>query len=696
METRRIILSSGRMNRKGYRIPIENISYDDYLANPVMLAEHEYDQNIGHMTDIRVENGKLTALPVFATTELGQRYAKLYAERGINAVSIGGWVKLNAERTEATSFDLWECSLVSVPADPGAVAIEGGAVLSAEQSIDKLSGISEEVRKEKEAQGFEFVTLNCMDEMTDDNGCDSHSADSDIVDDIIGDNHKSNLSASAEQNKTNKIMEDNKDKVVDQTTQAQGNDNLAAPASAPGAEDNVKMNTDDTASNKSQDKLGLNPNMKTMEMPKHNVTGQRASLSALLKDKGMDGVMEMVNQGNDAEKLYVFDAIRNTSAGQVFFNKLGIHVETNSGKIVRVDAETYMKNRESLSAPLYEVHKLSMQGNAQLDASTDFIADPSLDRISFASMVFLKLFPANLWVNRMPLLPATIIKGNVGVVYANVDFDSTVTTQPAQYNASVTPATVEAKQDIPVSMQIYEHNLAPMLFRRYNLDIVSYDQMANQWDVALNNMFTSMYDWDLFTLANIIATKGSGYNPKVQGTSGSAFAPGAMWTEVPDNVSQYKGLTMNDILQLEAFFQTQKVRIGSLPPVINIDPALNLSLMQDPTVQTRLTRFVEGGNIEALKVSFSDVYTRPYLGVYNTSSQAVVDPVSGSPTAADVQYGLALIPEYVVRGLAGMEIYSKIEPSLYGEVYSAQIKTGIAPAYADNKGTAIIVPTANA
>ena len=249
METRRIILSSGRMNRKGYRIPIENLSFTDYLANPVMLAEHENDKNIGHMTDIRVENGKLTALPVFATTELGQRYAKLYAERGINAVSIGGWVKLNAERTEATSFDLWECSLVSVPADPGAVAIEGGAVLSAEQSIDKLSGISEEMRKEKEAQGFEFVTLNCMDEMTDDNGCDSHSADSDIVDDIIGDNHKSNLSASAEQNKTNKIMEDNKDKVVDQTTQAQGNDNLAAPASAPGAEDNVKMNTDNTASN---------------------------------------------------------------------------------------------------------------------------------------------------------------------------------------------------------------------------------------------------------------------------------------------------------------------------------------------------------------------------------------------------------------------------------------------------------------
>ena len=695
METRRIILSSGRMNRKGYRIPIENISYDDYLANPVMLAEHEYDQNIGHMTDIRVENGKLSALPVFATTELGQRYAKLYAERGINAVSIGGWVKLNAERTEATSFDLWECSLVSVPADPGAVAIEGGAVLSAEQSIDKLSGISEEVRKEKEAQGFEFVTLNCMDEMTDDNGCDSHSADSDIVDDIIGDNHKSNLSASAEQNKTNKIMEDNKDKVVDQTTQAQGTDNLAAPASAPGAEDNVKMNTDNTASNKSQDKLGLNPNMKTMEMSKHNVTGQRASLSALLKDKGMDGVMEMVNRGNDAEKLYVFDAIRNTAAGKVFMDTLGLNIETNRGRI-RVGVDAYLRDRESLSAPLHDMQKLSMNGNAKLNASTDFIGDPALDRIAFASMAFLKLFPSNLWVNRMQVLPVQMTGDGVGVVWVNVGFDSKVTTQPVQTNTSVTPATIEVKTDTPVSMQIYEHDLAPMLFRRYNQDIVAYDQLGLQWDVALNNLFTKMYDWDLYTLANIIATTVSGYTPKIQGTTGAAFAPSSLWTKVPGNVSQYKGLTMNDIISLEAFFQSQGVRIESLNPVINIDPALNLSLTQDPIVQTRLTRFVAGEKGEDIRVSYSRVYTRQYLGCYNTSSNAVVDPVSGSPTSADVQYGLALIPEYVLRGWVGMEIYTKIEPTLYGEVYSAQSKSGIAPAYADNKGTAIIVPTANA
>jgi hypothetical protein len=112
------------MNRKGYRIPVEVINISDYLANPVLLAEHEYDNNIGHMEDIRIENGKLTALPVFASTELGQRYKTLYEERGINAISMGGFVKLNADRNEALAFDLWENSMTSVPADPGAVAME--------------------------------------------------------------------------------------------------------------------------------------------------------------------------------------------------------------------------------------------------------------------------------------------------------------------------------------------------------------------------------------------------------------------------------------------------------------------------------------------------------------------------------------------------------------------------------------------
>ena len=164
METRRIVLSSGRMNRKGYRIPVEVINISDYLANPVLLAEHEYDNNIGHMEDIRIENGKLTALPVFASTELGQRYKTLYEERGINAISMGGFVKLNADRNEALAFDLWENSMTSVPADPGAVAMEAGVALSTDEAPEKLSGISPDVMEAKISAGYEYVTLNCWEE----------------------------------------------------------------------------------------------------------------------------------------------------------------------------------------------------------------------------------------------------------------------------------------------------------------------------------------------------------------------------------------------------------------------------------------------------------------------------------------------------------------------------------------------------
>ena len=211
METRRIVLSSGRMNRKGYRIPVEVINISDYLANPVLLAEHEYDNNIGHMEDIRIENGKLTALPVFASTELGQRYKTLYEERGINAISMGGFVKLNADRNEALAFDLWENSMTSVPADPGAVAMEAGVALSTDEAPEKLSGISPDVMEAKLSAGYEYVTLNCWEE------------------------EEENLSAGSGVNKSNE-MEENKNLAPETGAPAEGATLSAPAASAPAEE----------------------------------------------------------------------------------------------------------------------------------------------------------------------------------------------------------------------------------------------------------------------------------------------------------------------------------------------------------------------------------------------------------------------------------------------------------------------------
>ena len=163
--------------------------------------------------------------------------------------------------------------------------------------------------------------------------------------------------------------------------------------------------------------------------------------------------------------------------------------------------------------------------------------------------------------------------------------------------------------------------------------------------------------------------------------------------KIPSNAKNYNGLTMADIQALEAAFGAQGINIQYMNPVVNVDPALLYSLTQDPKVQTILTRFVQGTQGEDLRVNYSRVFSRQYLGVYDPTTSKPVNPQTGTPTATMEQYGLALIPEFVLRGLASMEVYSKIEPTLYGEVYSAQIKTGIAPAYDDAKGTALIVPT---
>jgi hypothetical protein len=670
--SRRIILSSGRKNRKGYRIPIEVIRFEDYLSNPVLLAEHDYEANVGHLEDLRIENGKLSGTPVFSSVPLGQQYKTLYEEKGINACSIGGFVLLNADRSEATDFELWEVSLVSVPADPGAVAeLNSEPAAMSENTPETLSGISSEIMKQRIDAGYEYVTLNCMDET-------EESTQS------VEDNGHSNIST----------MEDNINNAPEtmgaETVQNAPETN-SAPENAPkpeAAPETLNAPEPEKEPVKEPVKLGLNPQMPQAQQPSSKVNASRASLSALIKDKGIDGAIEMLRNGRDDEKLHVYEAIRNTPTGRVFMDALHLNINLG-GADFRVKSEEYLRNRESLAAPLREVAKLGMN-EAKLNASTDFIADPALDRIAFASMVFLKLFPTNLWVNRMPVLPVQMVGGNVGVVWANIGFDSKVTTSPAQTNTSVTAAAIVAKTDTPVSMAIYEHALEPMLFRRYNRDIVAYDQMGLQMDVAFNNLFTAMYDWDLSTLASNIAKQTVS---KVVGTTGELFAPGSNWVKVPNNVTEYNGLTMADIQKIEAVFGAQGVNIQYMNPVINVDPALLYSLTQDPKVQTILTRFVSGSQGEDLRVNYSRVFSRQYLGVYDPGTRAVVNPATGTPTAAMEQYGLALIPEFILRGLASMEVYSKIEPTLYGEVYSAQIKTGIAPGYEDAKGTALIVPT---
>ena len=125
---KQFILSDGNsINSKGYKINIDGIVLDRFKDNPIMLYEHDTTKVIGRWKDIEKKDNKLIAVADF---DLMDEEASLIAgkvERGfLNATSIGLIVK-EQEVTDneliVTKCELFEASIVSIPADAGAVRL---------------------------------------------------------------------------------------------------------------------------------------------------------------------------------------------------------------------------------------------------------------------------------------------------------------------------------------------------------------------------------------------------------------------------------------------------------------------------------------------------------------------------------------------------------------------------------------------
>lgn len=122
------ILSDGKStNSKGYRVEVSGINLERFKNNPVMLYEHDPDKVIGRWENIRIENNRLIATPVFDTDDtLGKEVARKVENNFLRAASIGIMpLKLeyvNDEFVMAESEQV-EASIVSIPSDAGAVKL---------------------------------------------------------------------------------------------------------------------------------------------------------------------------------------------------------------------------------------------------------------------------------------------------------------------------------------------------------------------------------------------------------------------------------------------------------------------------------------------------------------------------------------------------------------------------------------------
>ena len=151
----RFICSDETLNSYGFWVMTKGISLERFLKNPVMLWNHSRSYGskddvlpIGYWKDIRIENGCLTAEPVFdAKDDFAQQIASKVEQQVVRACSIGirilttscedKYMKPGQTRDTVIACELREISLCDIPANGNAVAV----ALYDEQ--DQLIGLSE-------------------------------------------------------------------------------------------------------------------------------------------------------------------------------------------------------------------------------------------------------------------------------------------------------------------------------------------------------------------------------------------------------------------------------------------------------------------------------------------------------------------------------------------------------------------------
>ena len=159
----RVILSDESVNSYGYRVLASGMDISRFEKNPVMLYMHIRDDDwhdvgekaIGHWEDIKVEDGVLSAVPVFdEVDELSQTIKKKFDAGTYRAASIGFRVLATSGEKEfllpgqtretVTKSELLEASIVDIPANGNAVRLYDShlATLAAGESLNVVPALT--------------------------------------------------------------------------------------------------------------------------------------------------------------------------------------------------------------------------------------------------------------------------------------------------------------------------------------------------------------------------------------------------------------------------------------------------------------------------------------------------------------------------------------------------------------------------
>lgn len=156
MSGKRIVFSTNTPNDQGFRIPNDVLDFGRYKKNPVVLLQHNWESlPLGQMTDIDFNDGEWSGVPIFHRLTEESRIADDLWQAGVlKACSIGGFKELKTTGkmtrdkdgsptpeiwtdkdglAEATNFEIYEISMVSIPSNMDAVQKE--TFLAADENL---------------------------------------------------------------------------------------------------------------------------------------------------------------------------------------------------------------------------------------------------------------------------------------------------------------------------------------------------------------------------------------------------------------------------------------------------------------------------------------------------------------------------------------------------------------------------------
>lgn len=146
----KVVASDETVDRAGEVIKVSWWELDNFMKNPVIIANHMYkvENIIWKATNVYTEDYKLVVEWVFATTDLAQDVRKLYDGWFIKTVSVW-FIPLERDQSQPniiTRAELLEVSFVPVPCNPNALSLGKEVV---DDLIAKGLLIKEEVNEQE-------------------------------------------------------------------------------------------------------------------------------------------------------------------------------------------------------------------------------------------------------------------------------------------------------------------------------------------------------------------------------------------------------------------------------------------------------------------------------------------------------------------------------------------------------------------